>query len=146
MKSLCNLAVIAAGLFSIGLFASPASANKGLAGTFTLDHPTQWKNTVLAAGDYRFTLARTQTDTNRLTVRGKNQALDMLVFAQSACDSCKSGALQLAVEGNGRAVTSLELPGFHVDFKASRLKSVRREELGKNHTNSEQVAVHVDTN
>jgi hypothetical protein len=146
MRSFSKALVIAAGLLSIGMYSSTVRANTALAGNFTLAHATRWKNTVLPAGEYRFTLARTQTDTNRLVVRGKNQSFVTLVFAQSACESCKAGALTLNVEGDNRSVSALELPGYHVDFNTPQLKSVRGEEANKARTNPEQVAVHVDSN
>ena len=100
---------------------------------------------MLPAGDYTFKLSRTQTDTNRLSIHGKQKAMDMLVFAQSACETCRNGALELAVNGNNRVVTSLELPGFHVDFKS--LNGAQREQqMGKAPARSEQVAVHIDGN
>jgi len=146
MRSFSKALVIAAGLLSIGMYSSTAQANTALAGNFKLAHATRFKNTVLPAGEYRFTLARTETDTNRLTIHGKRQSVETLVFAQSACESCKSGALTISVAGDNRAVTALELPGYHVDFKAAQLKSVRGEQANKNAATSEQVAVHIDSN
>jgi hypothetical protein len=146
MRNLSKALVIAAGLLSIGMYSSTVRANSALAGNFTLAHATRWKNTVLPAGEYRFTMVRTQTDANRLVVHGKNQSFVTVIFAQSACESCKAGALTLNVEGDNRSVTTLELPGYHLDFNTPQLKSVRREEASKARTNSEQVAVHVDSN
>lgn len=146
MRSFSKALLVAAGLFSIGVMTSSVRANDVLAGSFTLSQPTQWKNTVLPAGDYTFKLARTQTDTNRLSVRGKNKAMDMLVFAQSACETCRAGALELAVQGNNRVVTSLELPGFHVNFKSGQTGAQREQQMGKAPARSEQVAVHLDGN
>jgi hypothetical protein len=146
MRHLCKALVIAVGLFAIGVSSSSVSAKTLMAGTFTLTHPTQWKNTMLPAGNYTFKLAGTQTDTNVLSVRGANQTLDMLVFAQSACETCRNGALKVAVEGDNRVVTSLDLPGFHVDFKGRQSAAETEKQLAKAHASSEQVAVHVDSN
>jgi hypothetical protein len=146
MRHLCKALVIAVGLFAIGVSSSSVSAKTLMAGTFTLTHPTQWKNTMLPAGNYTFKLAGTQTDTNVLSVRGANQTLTMLVFAQSACESCRNGALKMAVEGDNRVVTTLDLPGFHVDFKGSQSAAENEKQLAKAHASSEQVAVHVDSN
>jgi hypothetical protein len=146
MRHLCKALVVAVGLFAIGISSSSVSAKTLMAGTFTLTHPTQWKNTMLPAGNYTFKLAGTQTDTNMLSVRGANQNLDVLVFAQSACETCRAGALKVAVNGDNRVVTSLDLPGFHVDFKGRQSAAETEKQLAKAHVSSEQVAVHVDSN
>jgi hypothetical protein len=146
MRNLSKALAVAVGLLAIGVSSSSVSAKTLMAGTFTLDLPTQWKNTVLPAGNYTFKLAGTQTDTNVLSVRGANQTLDMLVFAQSACETCRNGALKVAVQGDNRVVTSLDLPGFHVDFKSRQSAAETEKQLAKAHASSEQVAVHLDSN
>jgi hypothetical protein len=146
MRSLSKALVIAAGLVVIGTLSSAVSAKTFLAGTFTLAHPTQWKNTVLPAGNYTFRMARTQTDTNLLSVRGGTKTLDVLVFAQSACATCQNATLKIAVRGDSRVVTALDLPGFHVDFDGRRSPAEKEQQLGKNAVPSEQAAVHVDSN
>jgi hypothetical protein len=146
MRSLSKALLVAAGLFAIGAASSQASSNTFLAGTFTLAHPTQWKNTVLPAGNYTFKLANTQTDANLLSVRGGTKALDVLVFAQSACANCQNADLKITVNGENRVVTALDLPGFHVDFSGRRSPAEMEQQLGKKSVSSEQVAVHVDSN
>jgi hypothetical protein len=146
MRNLSKIFVIAVGLLAIGVTSSAVLANSELVGSFTLTQPTQWKNTTLPAGNYRFTLARTQTDTNLLKVRGQKKALDILVFAQSACETCSTGALKVAVAGNDRVITSMELPGFHMDFNGGRSEAQKEEMSRKAPAASEQVAVHVDSN
>jgi hypothetical protein len=49
------------------------------------------------------------------------------------------------VQNENRVVTSLELPGFHVNFN-NRHSVSEREEQAKTPATSEQVAVHVATN
>jgi hypothetical protein len=146
MRYLSRSLVIVAGLLAIGLFSSSVPAHTLLVGTFTLTHPTQWNNTVLPAGDYTFKMNRTQTDMNLLVVRGAKQTLDVLIFGQSACETCRSAALKVAVQGDNRVVTSLDLPGFHVNYKDRESAAKRGEELAKTPALSEQVAVHVDPN
>lgn len=146
MRNLSKVLVVAVGVLAIGLSGLSVSAKTFLAGSFTLENSTQWKDTVLPAGKYTFRLAGTMTDTNLLSVRGANKNLDLLVFAQSACEKCRNGALKVAVNGDNRVVTSLELPGFHMDFAHPRSAAQREEESRKNPTASEQVAVHVDQN
>jgi hypothetical protein len=145
MRNLSKALIVAVGLLAIGISSSSVQAKNLLVGSFTLSQPIQWKNTMLPAGNYTFKLARTQTDTNLLSVHGKNKALDIMIFAQSACETCKKGALQLEMQGSTRVVTSLDLPGFHVDFNGRR-SPAEREEMGKATTPSEQIAVHVDSN
>ena len=144
MRYLSKAFFIAVGLFSIGVLSSSVSANTLLAGNFTLDQPTQWKGTVLPAGKYTFELTHNLQDANQLFVYGKNKTFITMIFPPSACETCKNGALQVAVQGNSRVVTSLELPGFHVDYKAPQSESEREQQMGKLPARSEQVAVHVD--
>ena len=146
MRSLSKALLVAAGVFAIGAASSPVSAKTFLAGTFTLAHPTQWKNTVLPAGSYTFKLAGTQSDANLLSVRGGSKFLDVLVFAQSACANCQDADLKIAVNGGNRVVTALDLPGFHVEFNGRRSPAEKEQQLGKKAVSSEQVAVHVDSN
>ncbi len=148
MRYLSKGCLVAICLLVIGAVASSVSANTLLAGSFTLDHPTQVKSTTLPAGQYTFKLARTQTDTNLLSIHGKNQALDILIFAQYACATCKNGALKLDVAGDNRVATSLDLPGFHVDFNSrrSRAQNERQSAKVKAQPQTEQVAVHVNPN
>lgn len=146
MRNLSKVFVIAVGFLAIGVLSSAVGAKTLLAGSFTLTHSTQWKSTVLPAGNYTFSLAHDTTDTNVLKVRGVKTGLDILVFAQSACDSCQTGALKVAVKGDHRVVTSLDLPGFHVDFKNRQAKAEGEERVNKSVPATEQVAVQVNSN
>lgn len=148
MRILSKSLLVAAGMLAIGLVSSSVSANNLLVGSFTLDHPTQWKNTTLPAGNYTLKLARTETDTNVLKIQGKTQTLEIMMFAQYACTSCKNGALNLDVAGNNRVVTALDLPGFHVDFTPGRSLAQRERQMAKakQPAQSEQVAVQVSPN
>ncbi|HET6144192.1 MAG TPA: hypothetical protein VFE02_11845 [Candidatus Acidoferrales bacterium] len=146
MRILSRIFVIAVGLLAIGITSSSVSANSEMVGSFTLNSPTQWKSTVLPAGEYRITLARTGTDTNLLKVRGQKKALDILVFAQAACGTCSNSALKLSVVGNNRMVTSMDLPGFHMDFNGNRSAAQKEEMSRKAPVATEQVAVQVNSN
>jgi hypothetical protein len=145
MRFLSKVFVVAVGLLAIGLVSSSVHARTLLVGTFTLSHPTQLKNAMLPAGDYTFRLAGTQTDTNLLMIRGATKTINIIVPAQSACETCRSGALKVAVQGDNRAVTALDLPGFHMDFKV-RQSTAEREQLSKVPASMDQVAVHVNAN
>jgi hypothetical protein len=146
MRNVSRIFVIAVGLLAIGVTSSSVLANSELVGSFTLASPTQWKNTVLPAGEYRITLARTQTDKNLLKVRGQKKALDILVFAQSACEACRNSALKVTVAGNNRVVTSMELPGFHMNFNGNRSAAQKEEISNKAPAATEQVAIQVNAN
>lgn len=147
MRTLCKTLALSAVLLAAGAFSASTRANTLLAGSFTLNHPTQWKNIVLPAGDYTFKLARTQSDTSVLEVKGNKKALDILVFSQYACATCKNGALSISGEGDNRVVTSLELPGFQMNFKPSRLSAAEERQLAKAPAApSEKVAVNVNPN
>jgi hypothetical protein len=147
MKYPSKVFVVAVGLLAIGLLSSSVRANDVLVGKFTLPHPTQWNNNVLPAGDYTFRVARTQTNANQLLVRDANQqVVNLFIYSQSACESCRSASLNLVVRNDDRVVTSLDLPGFHVNFKAHESAAERKEQLAKTPSISEQVAVHVGSN
>jgi hypothetical protein len=146
MRSVSKIFAIAIALLAIGATSSAVLANNEMAGSFTLNSPTQWKNTVLPAGEYRITLARTDTDKNLLKVRGQKKALDILVFAQAACGTCSNAALKLSVVGNNRVVTSMDLPGFHMDFNGNRSAAQKEEMSRKAPAATEQVAVQVNSN
>jgi hypothetical protein len=147
MRFLVKASLVAAGLFAIGALSSNVSANNAMSGTFTLSQPTEWKNNMLPAGNYTIHMARSDSDTSVLRVRGPKQApsFNIMVPAQAACESCKSGALKLAMQGKTRAVTSMDLPGYHMDFQLGQPMGDRRE-MGKAPAASEQVAVHMDQN
>jgi hypothetical protein len=146
MRTLSKAFVIAVGLLAIGVLSSSVSGNGVMIGSFTLPHTTQWNNTVLPAGDYTFSVARGQADTKVLSVRGAKQDLTILIFAQSACETCRTGALKVAVQDDNRVVTSMDLPGYHLNFKVRQTAAERGEQLAKSPMPSEQVAVHVSTN
>jgi hypothetical protein len=145
MRYLSKAFVIAVGLLAIVLLSSSIRANDVLVGKFTLPHPTEWNNTMLAAGDYTFSVARGQADTKVLSVHGAKQDLAILIFAQSACETCRNGALTVTVQDDNRSVTSLDLPGFHLNFKVRQSAAERGEQLAKTPMPSEQVAVRVAT-
>jgi len=142
MKSLSKAFVVPAGLLTIGLFSPAVPAADVLAGKFTLPHATRWNDTILPAGDYTFRVARTMTNADVLKVRGANRVMDLYIFNESTCEKCRHASLNLAVKNDSRVVTSLELPGFHVNFKVRQSE----EAFAKNPSPSEQVAVHVNSN
>jgi hypothetical protein len=146
MRSLSKSFVVTVGLLLIGVLSSSVRANDSVIGSFTLPHPTQWNNAVLPAGNYTFSLTRGLGETKVLSVHGAQQDLKMVYVSPSACETCRKGALKVAVQNDNRVVTSLELPGFHVNFNNRHSVSEREEQLAKTPATSEQVAVHVATN
>lgn len=151
VRSFNKILVIAVGLLSVGLWSTSARANDDLlAGKFTLSHPTEWNNKMLPAGDYRFTLARTQSDVNLLMVQGSNRSVSMLIYSQPTCRACLNGSLNISTRGDNRVVTSMDLAGFHVDFHSQLSAREREEQMAKNrklsNKPSEQVAIHTDDN
>ena len=125
MRSLSRALVVAIALFAIGMLSSSASANTLLTGTFKLNRPAQWNGTSLPAGEYQFKLTSGQTDANTLTISGGKQNLTMLVYAHNACETCKTVTLKMTVQGDSRVVTSMELPGYHLDFKKPRAENAQ---------------------
>ena len=148
MRFFAKASLLAAGLFAVGALSSNVSANNAMYGTFTLSQPTQWKNNMLPAGNYTIHMARSDSDNSVLRVRGPRNApsFNIMVTAQAACESCKSGALKLAVQGNTRAVTSMDLLGYHMDFQVGQPMGDPREMSKKAPAATEQVAVHMDQN
>jgi hypothetical protein len=138
-------ALVIAGLLAVCMLSSTIRADEAMIGSFKLTHPTRWRGEVLQAGDYTFKMTRKQSDVRLLRVSGPKRTLDVLVFAQSACETCRKGKLTIAVNGENQVVTSLELPGYHVDFNSSWSKAEREEQARKSPA-SEQIAVQVNQN
>jgi len=146
MRILPRALVLTICLFVVGQFSASVRADNLLIGTFTLAHSTQWNGTTLPAGEYRFKLARTQSNANMLVISGEKQTFSVMVFAQSACDSCKDVALKMSVQGDRRVVTSLELPGYHLEFKDSGREAANKEPAANSSAWTEQVSVHMNGN
>ena len=143
MRYLSKILVVAVGILAIGGISSSVRANDMLDGTFTLSRPAQWNKTVLPAGTYQFKLVRTQTDANLLVVSGMKQSMDIYVFAQSACETCRNAALTIMVQGEHRVVTALNLPGFHVDFSARATVMDAKAQADNSTPYSEQIDIQV---
>ena len=154
MRSLSKALVVTVGLFFIGVFSSSVRANElpkmvgndKVMGSFTLAHPTQWNNTMLPAGDYTFSVNRGMADTNVLSVQGAKQGFTMFFSSQSACKTCTTTALRVAVQDDNRVVTSLDLPGFHVNFNNRQSAPEQREQLVRTPTMPQQIATRVAAN
>jgi hypothetical protein len=154
MRYQSKVFVVTVGLLLIGALSSSARANEmpkmvgndKVIGAFTLAHPTQWNNTMLPAGDYTFSVTRGLEGTNVLSVQGAKQAFTIVFSSQSACETCKKTALNVAVQADNRVVTSLDLPGFHLNFNNRQSASERKEELVRTPEAFPQVAAHVATN
>jgi hypothetical protein len=125
MRTFSRALVVAVALFSFGMLSSSASANTLLSGTFKLNRPAQWTGATLPAGAYQFKLTTGQTDANTLVISGGKQSLSMLVYAHNACESCKTVTLKMTVQGDSRVVTSMDLPGYHLDFKKPRMENAQ---------------------
>jgi len=143
MRCLSKAFVVVVCLLAVGLSSSPVPAADVLAGKFTLPHATQWNDTVLPAGDYTFRVARTLTNADLLMVHGI-EVVNLYIYNESTCRTCQTASLNLAVRNDNRVVTSLDLPGFHVNFKVHQSAAEKREDLAKTPASSEQVAVHVN--
>jgi hypothetical protein len=135
-------------LFAIGSASSSVRANDLAMGSFTLQHPTRWNDTMLPAGQYRFELARTQSDANLMMIRGEKQSLTVIVYGQSDYKTCQSSSLNLEMRRGSRYVTSLDLAGYHMNFKIRETARAREEEMVKTpaHSQPQQVAIHADDN
>lgn len=143
MRYISKILVVAVGLLAIGGMSSTVRANDMLDGTFTLNRPAQWNKTLLPAGTYQFKLVRTQSDANLLVVSGAKQSMDLYVFAQSACETCRNAALTIMVQGDHRIVTALSLPGFHLDFSARAALMDAKAQADSSTPYSEQIDIQV---
>ena len=143
MRFVSKKFAILAGLLAVGALSACVRADDMYTGSFKLAHPTEWKGKTLPAGEYEFKLARTQSDVHVLMVHGGKQTLNVLVFAQAECKTCRNGQLTLGVDGDNRMVRSMDLPGYHVDFTADWSKT---EQARKSKAPSETVAVRTNSN
>jgi hypothetical protein len=154
MRNLLKTFVVTVGLLFIGVLSSSVHANElpkpvgndKVIGSFTLAHPTQWNNTMLPPGDYTFTVTRGLADKNVLSVQGAKQGFTMFVSSQSECKACTKVALRVAVQDDSRVVTSLEMPGFHLNFKNRQSASQRGERLVETPAAFQPAAAHLATN
>jgi len=146
MRHMSKYLVLAIALFAIAFVSSSVSANEALSGKFTLPHATQWDNTVLPAGSYTFTLAHSQTQNlNVLSVQGKNRKVNLFVHGEWGCESCQTAKINLDLRGDRYAVTSMDVAGFHANFKV-RQPNGATEDLVKNPKPGEQIAIQVNQN
>jgi len=148
VRLISKVLVTAVGLLAIGLSSSSIRANgvEVRAGKFSLPHPTRMHGVVFPAGDYKFKLKRTQSNADTLVILSSNQqVLSFLVYPGSPCETCRETSLNLAVLGNYRDATSMDLAGCHVDFNLDKAASKSQESV-KIQEQSEQVAVQVDPN
>jgi hypothetical protein len=147
MRYLSRCFVIAVGLLAIGLASSAVHADEALAGKFKLTHSIQWDNTMLPAGDYTFSLSRTQSkNLNLLEVRGAKRKVSLFVRGEWSCETCQHAAIYLSVQGDHYAATSVDMAGFHANIKVRQLVGLQGEELAKTPATTEQIAVHVNPN
>ncbi|SRR5579871_1214884 len=145
MRTPSRALIVAVGLLSIGTLCVPAFASPLMAGAFTLKHPTMWNGTMLQAGEYQFKMTRTQTDVSMLVISGQKQTLNVMVFPQAACETCKTEALKMTVQGSSRMVTGLDLPGYHMEFKTPRMENAK-EDMADSSPWVEQIPLTVNDN
>lgn len=147
MRFLFKGVCLAVGLLAISLASSSVRADDLAIGSFTLPHETQWNSTTLPAGNYTFRLARTQSNARMLMIRGEKQSMSVFIYGESWCRACDSRALNLEVRRGMRYVSSLDLAGYHVDFKVRESAGAREAEMAKKtaQPQSEQVAVQVES-
>jgi predicted carbohydrate-binding protein with CBM5 and CBM33 domain len=146
VRFLSKVVCLAAGLFAIGLASSSVRANDLAMGSFTLHHAARWNSTTLPAGDYTFRVARTPSNTNLMMIRGEKQSLTVFVYGESDCRTCQSSSLNLEARGENSYVTSMDLAGYHMNFKINETARAREEEMAKTRarSQSQQMAVHTD--
>lgn len=146
MRFLSNVVCLAVGLFAIGLASSSVQANDLATGSFKLQHATRWNNTTLPAGEYTFQLARTQSDANLMMIRGEKQSMTVIVYGESDCRTCQNHSLNLEGRRGNSYVTSMDLAGYHMNFKINETARAREEEMAKTRarSQSQQMAVHTD--
>ncbi len=149
MRFMTKVVCLAVGFCAIGLGSSAVRANDLMTGSFTLTSATQWDKTMLPAGNYTFTLARTLSDAKILKIRGQKQAMNVIVVGDAWCPTaCSKSSLSLDVNGGVAYVRSMNLMGYRENFPFDAHAAVRNQEMAKNSAQPqpEQVAIHVDEN
>jgi hypothetical protein len=146
VRFLSKVVCLAAGLFAIGLASSSVRANDLAMGSFTLHHAARWNSTTLPAGNYAFRLARTQSGANLMMIQGEKQSMMVIVHGESECRTCQSSSLNLEGRRGNSYVTSMDLAGYHMNFKINETARAREEEMAKTRarSQSQQMAVHTD--
>lgn len=149
MRFLSKGVCLAVGLCAIGLVSSAVRANDLMQGSFTLTSATQWDKTMLPAGHYTFTMARTQSDTKILKIRGEKQSMNVLVIGDAWCPTtCSKAWLSLEAHGDISYVSSMNLLGYRENFSFNEHAAVRNQEMAKKaaQPQSQQAAVEVEDN
>ena len=85
LRKLVSSAVLTLGVF--GLLSSAASAQTAR-GTFTLTHEVHWKNAVVPAGTYHFSL-ESKGPSELLTLHNLHFYLDLMTQKRKLHDSCE---------------------------------------------------------
>ena len=107
------LTAAAIGLLGACAFVTPASAQNGVAGRFTLSHEIRWQNATLPAGDYTF---KAESRHSPMIVTGPNGSMFELA---SVVDNKADGANVLKLERRGGSfyVSELDLPELGMQFR-----------------------------
>lgn len=143
MKAQLNriFAVAAIGLFTLGAFASPASAQSAFKGSFTLSHEIRWQSAVLPASDYTFRMESTATPC-KMIVRGPNGAAFELSSSTNKRNTDGPSVLILERRGGTSFVRELYLAhlGLHVLYNVPKVPK-NEQQLAQGPTSTEQILV-----
>jgi hypothetical protein len=144
MKSLRNriLAIAAVGLAAVCANSSPAPAQSSSAGgRFTLPYEVNWKDVVLPAGDYTFSL-KTLMSPAIVQVRGPNDGAFIMATAMDEKKTDQQSSLTIESRGSTRFVREMYLAdfGLHIHYAMPKIPK-NEKELAQGPVTTEHVLV-----
>jgi len=122
-------------LLAACMLATPASANPLFKGTFTLTNVVHWGQTALSPGEY--TIALDQQTRTLVISDARNHVIARQTATISPDSQTSESKLFMYVDGNRRAIYSVQLAGFGEVPVSGRQSAVSRkaaEETGKQET------------
>jgi hypothetical protein len=116
MKSIRKLAYAAVLTVSALNFAPSLASAQDEGGSFTLAHEVHWQNSVVPAGDYRFTLQpKGPLEMLTLTkITGRPASFMLFAKVSKAAPSSEAGRLVILSKFGEPYVSAMDLPQFEV--------------------------------
>jgi hypothetical protein len=119
MKSIRQLAYAAVLTVSALNFAPSLASAQDEGGSFTLAHEVHWQNSVVPAGDYRFTLQpKGPLEMLTLTkITGRPASFMLIAKVSEAAPSSEAGRLVILSKFGEAYVSAMDLPQFEVTLQ-----------------------------
>ena len=117
-------------VISLSFAPSPASAQENARGKFTLTHDVRWQNTLVPAGEYRFSLD-SDGPSSMLVLTKLSGARTGFMFMVHDTDEIKASSnlnrLVLESTDEGSYVSAMQLPEFGVKLNFAAPKSPEKQ-------------------